>query len=158
MSTTSIPNTPTYYITSVDLDFDPIIGDTVPGNVTVEIGMYDPDFHDDSMLFTCRCELEISLQATGANDEDTEYETMEMGDIDVDMIIALEGNNTYDSEYYQAHIDQWEDEGYTSTSDEFQMQIESELLHDVFYPLSSLLRDSYRGIIPRIRFQPNSED
>lgn len=149
---------PRYYITNVELEFDPIIGQTILGNISMSIDMYSPEFDKDSSLFTCWCDLGIELDVTGVREEGDEIEEETLGEIDLEMIIALEGR---DGELASVDIDDeietWSEDGYSAISKNLRYIIESEILNEILFPLSSLLSDQYRGLTPRIALQSSEQ-
>lgn len=156
---------PEYYLRDLDINANPDIGETVMGNISIEIKMNQPALDEEIGQFTCDCELFIDLSAIKADDFDGEFEHYDFGSITSEMTILVEPLH-WDSqeekeewvELVRSEIDDWEEQGYEAVSDRFQYQLESELLSDVLTPIANILKSGFRGILPRVLFERTSDE
>lgn len=168
-----VTGSPEYYIRDVDISFDPELGETVMGNVSVEMKMSKPELDHESGVFTCNCDLfiDLSAQQTDVLDADgrptgpEDFERRDYGDIEIDALVRVGGDweSEDEMEYWTGRvseqIDKWKEDGYEAISPGMRFQIESEILSELLVPISQLLRTEFKGILPRVMFErSDSED
>lgn len=152
---------PQYYVRNLELSIESEVGEVVWGNVAVELDMSNPAIEnkdDDTAEISCECNIHLDLyQFVGSNDdedddsttEDDDSTTEDVGEVDIEAWIVVEGKQ----EQLEEQIEIWTDEGYYETDENFRMVLESEILSDVLSPVSAIIDNSFKGIIPRIEFE-----
>jgi len=159
-----LTGTPEYYLRDVDISLNPDPGTTQQGNIGVALEMENPEIFEDAPAFRCDGKLEVTLTIHPSGEAE-EAEPTDYGEIEAKFDLLLEPEAA-ESEADEAewvdmvgsHIDTWEDSGYTSVSEEFQTELESEIFSEIFVPLNDLIENQFRGIVPRVIFRPPPEE
>jgi hypothetical protein len=142
---------PEYYLTDLDLDFEPRIGETVTGAVTLEFEIDNPEISSNPAGLMCESEFSFDLYVEGEAPWETDEEgdtPSPIGEVRAEADIFLPGP----PDRYEDHYETWESETYESLDTDFIYHIESGILQHVVNPIGDLLSNSYSGIVPRMRF------
>lgn len=144
-----------YYIENIDLHAHPELGDRCEALVSVAFDPGDPTHDEENNWLVCDCTLEIDLHEPGdLNDEEDGISEPSYGELTVEFRSVIEGENPE----LQEVKEQWEEEGYESLDQSVIGKIENGVLSDILVPVDSLIGDSIRGILPRIRFTTLEDD
>ena len=135
-----------FYIQELELEHDPDPSELGLGQVEVEFEVLGPPTYDEETgRLHSEFALDISLSAFPMEGEESE-EPEDRGRIEVDLLNSIEG----DEEEFEEHVETWEEEGYDSVDFSFRYHLESALMSDVISPISGLIKDSFRGVLPHM--------
>lgn len=146
-----------YHITDLRASLHPVPGETKPVAVNFRLEMGEADLLGDDDILQSNLSIELDfLDETQDVDEDDPR----FGDLTLDMIIYLEiEEDTFSPEIViEDEIRTWNDEGYRHVDPQVIQEIEGDIIAQILSPLSQLLSDSFRNIIPRLRFTYNPDE
>jgi hypothetical protein len=147
---------PEYYVQSVEIDADPIIGEPVMGSVFSSFNVTDPELRTDPSGLSCRATLELELFPADEalvdtiDDINQENDSQRFGSVEVTCLIFVPGEQS-DLERYHST---WLEQEYEYLDSEFIAHLESGLLREILNPIGRLLSDSFEGIVPWMQLTP----
>lgn len=148
---------PEYYIQGIELDLEPNLTDVEFGAVSLDFEVDDtPEYDDDlqCLKFESGIELELQCYPNPLHDSNKEAEE-KIGNVESKILVVVEGAE----EEFAEFISTWEEEGYRETEWDFRYHIESGYISEVFAPISSLIENSFRGVLPGLAFtEPPTSD
>lgn len=141
---------PSYYVQSLELDIEPNISDIDFGAASLEFEVDDsPEYDDEISALKFETGLELELQCYPNPVQDSEKESEEtVGTIDTEVLVLVEGKK----EEFEEHIITWEEEGYREIDWDLRYHIESGYITEVLSPMSSIVDNSFRGVLPGFAF------
>lgn len=147
---------PQYYVTSVDMDVTPSVGETIVGSVGSTFELSEPRITTDPDGFQCQADLSLSLYERGYAPWDVDNDSVTMfGEIDTSFLIHIPGEH----ESLENYVTAWqESDGYYDLDVEFRHHVESGVLQYIIAPVGEMLENSYDGVIPRIVFSGQFDD
>jgi hypothetical protein len=146
---------PEFYITEVDLSLD-----VEPGEIYFGITEYELEIDEEPKFTKEKRELETEFTLSGVLNkyprpiQDTNQNEEEVGDFEVEAIITVHGDETE----FEDYLEVWKDEGYKSLPGDFRYHIESGFMTEVLSPIAGLVDNSFRGILPGLRFTGTLEE
>lgn len=149
---------PRYYVQNLELDIEPNLTDIDFGksNLTFEVDD-SPEYDSDlgGLKFESGIELELECFPNPMHESNKDLEE-EIGNIEVDIIVIIEGAK----QEFEQHVSTWEEEGYRETDWDFRYHIESGIITEVFSPISNVVKNSFRGVLPGLAFTdpPSTDD
>lgn len=150
--------TPEMYIESLEISLEPNIEDIDMGGVDIEFEIDEnPDFLENKGRLEAEFTLECSLIKyptpfhSSTNENESENE---IGEFETDVITVVEG----EKEEFEEYLDTWEKEGYQSISQEFRYYIEYGFLTEIFAPISKIIDNSFRGVLPGLMFTESEKE
>ncbi|MCD2205295.1 hypothetical protein [Halobacterium sp. KA-6] len=140
-----------FYIQELELSLEPNVEDVDVGGIEIEFEVVnDPKYDEETQSLQSVFEITLDLKRYGSPLGDTppvsDEEENEVGEIVTEVIAAIEGSE----EEFEEYISTWESDGYRSLPWEFRFHVESALISEVLSPVSGLVENSFRGILPMI--------
>ncbi|WP_265112268.1 hypothetical protein [Halosolutus halophilus] len=144
---------PEYYITSVNIDISPELGQTIQGQVSSQFEVTNPELIEEPDGLTCEAKLELDLYQEGdAPWQVSESETPEeFGRIEANTYIFIPGEH----DNFKPNYQRWEDGSYYDVDSEFRQHLESGVLHRIITPIGDLVGNSFNGVVPRMGMTPS---
>ncbi|WP_332898757.1 hypothetical protein [Haladaptatus sp. CMSO5] len=145
-----------YYIKELNLSIEPNFQGLDYGGISIDFEVSDnPQYDSEVGKLIVEYSLECSLTCYStphyeSNREDEE----EIGNVDVEVVTTVNG----DEEEFEDALQIWKEDGYTSVPWEFRYHLESGFLSEVLSPISSLVDNSFRGVIPSLTFTNPPKD
>lgn len=145
-----------YQVTDVDLsltDTDPY--NIEDGAVGVEFTPGSEPTYDaelSALIGTAILEIELYRHdGSGRPTPETGHDPdAKLGEISATFRLIVPG----DEEELEAIASTWRDEGYLALSEEIRFHLESGIGTEIMNPLSDLVDNSFRGLLPHTRFTP----
>jgi len=149
-----------YQVTDVDLS----LTDSNPYNI--EDGAVGVEFTPgskptynselDALIGTATLEIELyrhdgSGRPTPETSQDPDAK---LGEISATFRLIVPG----DEEELESIASTWRDEGYSELGEETRFQLESGIGTEIMNPLSDLVDNSFRGLLPHTRFTPSDPE
>jgi len=134
------------YISDLDLSHEPNLSEIEQGSVSLEFEVIGNPVYDEDIDRLCGdFRISISMEENKSVKNETQKE---VGSVDVEVTATLPGER----EELESYIQIWEEEGYHHLPKEVRYQIESSFTTRVFSPISGLIENSFRGILPGVMF------
>ncbi|MFC6974788.1 hypothetical protein ACFQL1_09005 [Halomicroarcula sp. GCM10025709] len=148
-----------YQVLAVDLELnDPHLSDIEDGAIGAELTPgSEPTFNEELGALVGTATLDIDLYADDESDrapaEMVGDSDLQLGDIAVDFRIIL----PEDRDSIEEHLETWQEDGYHELDSDFRFHLESGIGTEIMNPLSDLIDDSFRGLLPYTRFTPEAD-
>lgn len=134
------------YVRDLDFSHEPNLDRTEQGNIEIAFEVIGDPEYDEKIRSLCG-DFRISI-TMWQQDESIEEDRNQVGSAEVEVTVTLPG----EEEEIESYIKTWKKDGYHHLPEKVRYQIESSFTTQVFGPLSSLVDNSFRGILPGILF------
>jgi hypothetical protein len=142
-------------VQNLDLSIDPSLEDRHFGWVDIEFRVIgDPEYLNELGVLKSEFGLEIDLKKLPNPLINEIEEEQKVGEIEIEAIAIIEG----EEDEFEDYITQWKEDNYRSLPFMFRYHIESTFVSEIMAPLSSLLNNTFRGIVPQVTFTENPPD
>jgi len=152
-------NSVEYFVESLQLDiFDPV--DPEVASVHLKLSVGEPDLENDRLRTTGTLDIVLTDPEREVEGESFSEVEPDIGEGSIEAVMQLNYNQVdfFSDISIEEEVDTWRDQGYQDIHPEVISELEADLVPEILVPIDQLIGNSVKGLIPRYRLTPISEE